>query len=585
MNEQSLEDMAEQEPPRRLKGRRRSLRDIPPEAHAPVSAEPDLGADVDEQDDAEPRAAVAPTPPAPASARAAKAAAADGKVLQEMRTNEDRAIRDWLDELSGAGAIRVSVIRQLPAMWKGKNVKGLLATYQTAIDEDFIRDTHGGGTFYLRVMRPRRTGTGFEYAGGKVVEIVGDPRLDDVYREEAQEKQQQHATPSADIIKTVVGTLERQLEKAQEKENRGAGLDYDAMRAATAPLQAQLDQLNRERRELQTQLLQAQAHKPAPPPNEDFKDKILEKMLDVENSRIAGIRTQHESELRQIKQSAIDTEARLRDSFERDKQTINMSHEREIAALKSAYDIKTGALETAFATQRALMEGELRRLDAALSESKAELAALRAKKEKSLLEQINDVNAIKEAIGLGEEEKEEKSMLDKVLESGAPILQNILAKQQEGGAAAGGVVQAPVQAPQQQPRPATKLLRGPEGLYTQGPNGQINLVRRSPQRAAPGVQQKAEPGKPLAKKVPEIAPATVKIAIDYLETAYRNSQPPETVAQSVKSMVPSDVLTAIRVLGVDGFLDDVARIDGTSPLSSQGGRNWARKLAKTLLGA
>lgn len=592
MREYGEDQSIDQDPPPPVDGRRRrkmrmKMREIA-ETQTQIPEDPSISMgeeSVEQIADRAPAHEVEERTPAPSPAPSGRVmrGGSDGRIIQEMRSNEERAIKDWLDELSGSGAIRVSVLRQLPTTWKGKNIEGLLATYTTAIDEDFIRDTHGGGQFYLRVMRPRKSGTGFEYAGGKVIKIAGDPRMDDVYREEKEER---HAPqPNSDIIRTVVGTLERQLEKAQESSGRGNGANFDAMRAATAPLQAQLDQLNRERRELQSQLFAAQNQRP---PQDEYKDRLFEKMLDADNARVAGIRTQHESEIRQLKTSFMDTEARIRDAFERDKQSINMAHDREIAALKSAYDIKTGALENAFATQRALMEAELRRLDSALTETKSELAALRAKKEKSLLEQINDVNAIKEAIGLDDDEKEDKSMLDKVLETGAPLLQSMISRGAEGG-----VQGMPNMQPMMQPNPAAmaqprqpreRLLRGPEGLYTQAPNGQIKLVRRAPNAAAPGVQQKAEPGKSLSKKVPEIAPATAKIAIDYLETSYRNSQPPELVAQSVKTLVPSDVLTAIRVLGVDGFLDDVAKIDGASPLSTQGGRNWARKLAKVLLG-
>jgi len=44
------------------------------------------------------------------------------------------------------------------------------------------------------------------------------------------------------------------------------------------------------------------------------------------------------------------------------------------------------------------------------------------------------------------------------------------------------------------------------------------------------------------------------------------------------------VLAVIRNRGVDGFLTDVAKLEGTSPLASQAGRNWTRKVGKALLG-
>jgi hypothetical protein len=94
----------------------------------------------------------------------------------------------------------------------------------------------------------------------------------------------------------------------------------------------------------------------------------------------------------------------------------------------------------------------------------------------------------------------------------------------------------------------------------------------------------AQPGQVEEQPIPAIAPATVKIAVEFLESAFRNGQDPAEVATSVRSMVPTDVLTAIKQLGIDGFLEKVARLDSTSPLANQAGRNWTRKLGKALLG-
>jgi hypothetical protein len=177
---------------------------------------------------------------------------------------------------------------------------------------------------------------------------------------------------------------------------------------------------------------------------------------------------------------------------------------------------------------------------------------------------------LKEAMGesLGDDSKE-KSTMEKVFEAAGPMVQGALAKFGE---------QAPPQpAPQQvavrvqQP----KLLTGPDGnLYRQLPNGELQMVRKR----AP-----AAPKDPTQPNIPEIPATTIKLAVDFLESAFRNNQDPAEVATSVRSMIPADVLTAIRELGIDGFLTNVAKLDGTSALSGQAGRNWTRKLGKSLL--
>lgn len=501
---------------------------------------------------------------APSSKKSA--APAPSKVLAEMHANEDRNLKDWLEEIAPGGAIRVKVVRNSPKTWKGLNVGGSLATYDQQIDEEWIRDHHGGGDFMLTVQKPRSNGTGWVYAGGRVVKIAGDPRTDDVYRDKADQNPTV-ANPAGGIVDRVVGSLERQLEHAQ-RQHAPAGPDTETMRLMMGPMQRQLDQMSAMIREKDAQLL-AQQNKPEAP-RDEFRDKMLDKLLDGDSARITALRTQYESELRQVKQSAMDNESRLRDSFERDKQAISMSHERELNALRSAYDMRVASQETSHSTSRTLMDGEIRRLQADLSEAKAELAALRLKKDKTILEQASEFAAIKEAIGdiTGDDEKP-KSGWEKFAEvaSSLPVVQSTLSKLTDQQ-------QAPEPPPMPQLR-QPRLMTGPDGnLYREGPNGRPVLVRtRRPPPTAPG-----------EIPLPDIAPTTIKVAVDFLESAFRGGQEADQVATSVRSMIPGEVLAAIRAHGVDGFLTDVAKIEGTSPLASQAGRNWTRKLGKALLG-
>lgn len=500
----------------------------------------------------------------------------ESKSMNALRNNEDRALKEWMEELSPGGQVKVKIIRTSPKIWRGMNVGGSLATYDHQIDEEWIREHHGGGNFQLEVRKPRTNGSGWVYAGGRAIQIAGDPRTDDVFRnkEDVPAAPVVAAAPAAGsaIVDKTFSVLERELENAR----RGSGADVATMQLMLAPLQTQIEQLSRMLQEKDRQL--AAAQQPRPVERDEFRDRMLATMLEGDSARLSMMRAQHESEIRQLKESAMQNESRLRDSFERDKQNIAMSHERELNAIRGAYDLKVASQEQSHTTGRSLMEAEIRRLQSDLTEAKAELAALRLKKDKTILEQATEFAAIKEAIGeITGNDKEEKSTIEKVIEAAGsiPAVQGVIGRFAGGGDAQSA--QPQVQQPVVQPR----LLTGPDGnLYQQLPDGRMRLIRR---RAA--LQQAAPQGvEASGPQIPEIAPATIKISVDYLESAYRNGQDPTEVATSVRSMIPVDVINAIRKLGIDGFLTNVAKLDASSPLSSQAGRNWTRKLGKALLG-
>ena len=525
----------------------------------------------------------------------------DSKVIQQMHEKEDKNLVGWLEELNPGGAIRVKVQRQQPKVWKGLNVGGVLATYTQQIDEDFIRDHHGGGDFYLIVQKPKASGAGWQWAGGRMISIAGDPRTDDVYRDKGDDAAPNAAAPTNGIVDRVMSSMERQLEREQERQERdrrqlerqqqerphlpSGAPDSEYLRLLMAPMQKQLDQMGVMLRDKDHQLNEARQ---APPPQRDeFRDKMLDKMLDGENARITSLRSQYESELRQVKQSSMDNESRLRDSFDRDKLALGMSHDRELSTLRSSYDMRFSAQESSNATSRALMDGEIRRLQADLAECKHELATLRLKKDKTILEQATEFSAIKEAISdiTGGGDEKEKSTLEKGLEilGNMPAVQAGLQKFASGESApavdANGNRAQHTQHVQhvQQQAPKPRLLEGPDGnLYKQLPDGNVQLVRRRATAAPPVVAVEAA--------APNIAPGTIKIAVDYLEAAFRSGQESDQVAASVRTMIPSEVLGVIRARGVDAFLADVAKIETTSPLATQAGRNWVRKVGKALLG-
>jgi hypothetical protein len=520
------------------------------------------------------------TEAAPAPEPRERARFVESPVIKEMKLNEDKALKEWLEEINPGAAIRVKIERKKPTIWKGKNVGGVVGNYEHTVDEEFIRETHGGGDYYLVVQRPRASGSGWQYAGGKMIKIAGDPRLDDVYRDGADQPAAPNS-PNAGIVERALGSLERQLEKAQQQQqpSHGGGIDGELLRQVTGPMQQQMAEMHRTNRDLQAQLAMTQQAAQKPPERDEFRDKMLDKLLDGDSARITALRTQYESELRMAKEHAHQSEERLHDRFERDRQAATLMHEREIGMLRQSYDLRVASVETAASTTRSLLEAEVRRLEAQLGETKAEVVALRLKKDKTILEQASEFAAIKDALGeITGDDKNEKSGWEKALEvaGNLPVMQTIAQKFAGGeqGPSPQQVAQAQAQQVAQH-RP--KMVQGPDGnLYRTLPGGKVELVRK---RSAPPPTADG-----TGAVLPEISATTIKVSVDYLENAYRNNHDPEAVATSVRSMIPAEVMTAIKSLGIEKFLTDVAKVDAESPLSSQGGRNWARKLGKALIG-
>ena len=61
---------------------------------------------------------------------------------------------------------------------------------------------------------------------------------------------------------------------------------------------------------------------------------------------------------------------------------------------------------------------------------------------------------------------------------------------------------------------------------------------------------------------------------------------PEQFASSAAAIIPEDIFTPlkamIRELGIDAFLKDVAKLPESSPLLTQEGKKWSRKVAEIL---
>jgi hypothetical protein len=84
-------------------------------------------------------------------------------------------------------------------------------------------------------------------------------------------------------------------------------------------------------------------------------------------------------------------------------------------------------------------------------------------------------------------------------------------------------------------------------------------------------------------RVIELNPLEVATAVTFMEQSIVNGTDPRQFAESARSMVPKQVMAALKAQGVDAFLAQTAQLQDGSPLATQNGRNWARKVARYLV--
>jgi len=512
------------------------------------------------------------------------------KEMLALKNADHLAVREWLDGLSAQTAIRIEVRRQSPKMFRdpqtGREVQvgGHLKNYDQVISEEDVQQAHGGGTFQIIVKIRNKRGQ-WSYFNARTIEIAGDPKLDDVPRAFTPPSQPQQ-TPGPDpMTQNLMGkAFDFMADAANRANNRppmqqgAAGADITrAVEAAIAPLQATIQMLTQQlaQKDQEMRLIREQAAKGDP-----YKDTLLDKLMDTDNARLQAVRIQYDSEIRMLKEQAIQNENRLRDQHQRDLDRLERAHERELASAKSSAEVERRALEGSQGTTKMVLDAEVRRLEKENTELKSELSTLRNKKDPTLAEKIREMKDLKELVNDDDEDEEEKGTLEKVLEAagGLPIMSALAARIEGGGAGAQQAAAAAQQAQQIQMQPAKprKLVRNRATGAVMAPQADGSL--KPVQRVVPSPDGNSQ------VQIPPVDPAMVKQAIDYMTSAFTSGTKPEDFADSARPMVPQSVLGAIRALGIDEFMSKVAQLDGTSPLATQSGRNWRRRVANRLLG-
>lgn len=512
--------------------------------------------------------------------------------MRALRMAEERTLKEIIESFGESTAYKCRITRKYPQTVKDRTTNKIVQTggflewiEGQAIDEAWIQEHYGGGKYEL-YFRKRNSKTGaWEYGGQVTVEIAGDPDLHTLPGAEPAPAPHHGTGESSTMAKAALDLMNDQLKRAEDRADRATG--GSSSDRVLEMLQAQLHQRDQEIAALRAEFRES-INRPPPQTSEDkFKDKFLEKLVDGDSARLTSVRTQFESEIRMIKEQGLENERRLRDSFERDRQDARNAHERELALVKSSYDstmsaakasydTQLAAAKSAFDTQKEIMGAENRRLDRENGELRTEVKELRVKKDKGLPEMAKEIEAAKDILGLGD--NDDKGIGDKI----GDMLTNPDALTAIGKIIRGEQPPAPMgglppagQAPKQR-----KVVRHKDGhKYILEADGSLTGPIRTPPKQVP----MGPDGQPAP---PPIDPGTMQQMVVLLENAYSNGTDPEIVARSAKPHITDQMLMLIRdVGGVDQFLSKVAKLPGSSPLlSTQAGRNWVRKVGKSLVG-
>jgi hypothetical protein len=260
--------------------------------------------------------------------------------------------------------------------------------------------------------------------------------------------------------------------------------------------------------------------------------------------------------------------------------------------------------------QMASLKSDIARVQADLAEARAEVGALRLKKEKSIVEQAQELNTMGEALkslGLGgfkDEEEDNRKWYEKLA---TQVIDNPEVIAQVAGAVTGqSQMQPPMQQQLEQPpmqqqlappthpaeeqpmslddiEPGTMFkVPGDETVYVKLPDG--NVVTHA-QAVEIAQKEQAEADSQAAAGVKKPSPDEIKAAAGFVESAFSAGTEAQTFATTAKVMIPNEILKYVRHVGPDTFIEEASMaLDPNSPLKNQAGRNYLREVVGFLLG-
>ncbi|HZJ67656.1 MAG TPA: hypothetical protein VFD36_29335 [Kofleriaceae bacterium] len=544
----------------------------------------------------------------------------------EMQLNDAMALRDQLELLVPDGELKIHISRRAPKVGpNGENVCGTLETVDEMIDEDYIKETWGGGTFGLTVQTPRSDGR-YKIFRRFQLKIAGEPKMHGrvlvpgggspavVARDESDSL----ATRAFDAMQNRETKTQERLDHLLMNAGKQGGLDVAALQAVMAPITAQLAAAQETIRELQQAAIVA-ANKE--PPRDEFRDTILKEVLTGDRSEAEKVRQRYEDKLEdmqkryedridrlvedhagQIKRMTEDhTRAiqRLEDRHTDELKSMERRHEREMDTVRKLTENTDLITKAAYEMKSDALKESATRLERELNEKNAKIGSLEAKKEQTLFDKAEEIGKLREVLddlggGAEKDEKWYERLINAVGNSEAAV--NWLNKL-TGGPGPDGQVQ------QQQLPPPNVPFRGPDGqVYVHDGAGNYHLVMQPARPSANtkkkkraqaqadaaaggdiGAEEMVEEAAPAAPPPNPPDPKDLARAISFIENALRSKDAnPETFARGAQSLVPADVLAYVCAFPDADALLATIKVPQGSPITSVKGRNFMRAVHKIL---
>ena len=346
----------------------------------------------------------------------------EGKARERDEGVTDADLRSWLSAFGGDDFL-IKITRKQPRIWKGSDIAGHLESVTETIDEEYIREKWGGGTYFIMVHRRDREGR-MKYETARTIKLSGDPVVSKDMAAAQEPAPSDGSTVGQAMAAMQWMTKEALSEKREAERSKPTGFDPALMQVIQAPVLEQVRSMQALVQQLQAQLAAkderiADVLTRRRDDGPTFQDRMLEKMVEGESSRIEALRANHDSELRQLKEYHHSELERERERMRDDMRSREKQHERELEAMREARRVAEDANKTSHETRVDGLKAEVTRLQGETAALKAEVAELRARKEKTLPEQAREIAAVQEAlqaIGVGgKDDDDDKGMFERVV--------------------------------------------------------------------------------------------------------------------------------------------------------------------------
>lgn len=542
------------------------------------------------------------------------AAASNTRAAVEMREADDISMREMIDGMGANQGFELRVYRTSPKKWGSPpvSIEGHVGTFNEWMGEEELKGLFGGGTLQLKVYKPNAKGA-LTYFKAVSVKLPGKPKGEGI--EEPVDVTPVFDHAPAEDSGAVTQAMDMMAKLVEDGRGGNGGTDMtmvmsmlatmmEPMKANQAANAASLTALQVAAAEKDARIIELIGAKPDTSEN----DKLVHKMFDTEANRTNNLRAIHESEMRTMRENSREDIKRAEDRHREELRSREESHRREIDNLNRSHDQQTSTLKMSYDSRLDTAKADSTRIDRDLTDSRTELIALRAKKDKTIIEQASEFSQIKDALETitgGGGDSDDRKWYEKVL---GQVVENPESIGHMVGMVTGGNPGAPTQTqqlqqalpPQTQPTTPTPTEEPPAenaekevsnvddipiGHAFKDETGKL-WIKVPPDGSVVPYEQglamaRAEEERRSGTKRP--SEQEVKVAIKFMESAFSAGTEATVFAASARSMIPSDILKYMESVGVDVFLNDVAKLEQNSPLRNQAGRTFMRDVAKFLL--